>query len=55
VQHLNRGPTASEVEITRKQLQALVKDQLAAKTTRSRVTKFSFKGLNTASQPGFGR
>lgn len=54
VQHLARAPTASEVEITRKQLQALVKDQLAAKTTRSRVTKFSFKGLNTASQTAFG-
>lgn len=44
VQHLDRSPTDSEIENTRKQLNALTKLGLLSATQKSRVTRYSYRG-----------
>ena len=44
VQHLDRSPTVSEIENTRKQLNALTKLGLLSATQKSRVTRYSYRG-----------
>ena len=43
VQHLNREPTSSEIESTRRQLNALVKDQLASQTKKGQTFKYTIR------------
>ncbi len=43
VQHLNREPTPSEVESTRRQLNALVKEQLASQTKKGQTFKYTIR------------
>ena len=43
VQHLNREPTSSEVESTRRQLNALVKEHLASQTKKGQTFKYTIR------------
>ena len=43
VQRLNREPTSSEIQSTRRQLNALVKDQLASQTKKGQTFKYTIR------------
>jgi hypothetical protein len=46
VQHLNRQPTPSEVENTRKQLRALVKAGLLTESRQANVTRWNYRAVD---------